>query len=178
MRLRAALSHYRWPIYLGGLLTMSVVAHGVLVYVATRPDTPRPIGDYYQRSLEWDADEAVRDASRQLGWTVGFEVPGDTPHAPGMPRPVDVHVLDRDGAPVRGLTGQLQALRPGDGGRGQSEALTEMPHLPGTYRTLLRLDQPGLWEFRLDTRRQALRFVYSQRLTLTAETALSGGGNG
>ena len=86
--------------------------------------------------------------------------------------------IARCGAPVRNLTGQLQALRPADGRLGQSEPLTEVPHLPGTYRTLLRLDQPGLWEFRLDTRRQAQRFVCSQRLTLTAAAAFTGGGEG
>ena len=38
------LSEYRWPIGLGGLLAMSVIACGVLVWVATRPDS-QGVGD-------------------------------------------------------------------------------------------------------------------------------------
>jgi len=187
VNLRQALSYYRWPLYLGGILAMAVVAQGVLVYVATRPDAPRPIRDYYQKSLEWDADAAVLAASRQLGWTVRFDLPTDTPHTPGMPRPVDVIVADRDGAPVGQLSGQLQALRPADDRLGQAADLTAIPHRAGTYRTLLRLDQPGLWILRLDLRQGAgsqssgsqggrapdsesgrLRFVHSARVSLTA----------
>jgi len=173
--LRAVLSAYRWPIYLGGLLSMSVVAQGVLVYVATRPDAPRPIQGYYDRSLEWDEDAAVAAASRELGWSTRYEVPTDTPHAPGMLRPVDIVVSDREGQPVRRLTGRLLALRPADPRLSQSGALTEIPHLPGRYRTLIRLDQPGIWEFRLDASRDALRFVHRARVSLAAVAAKSGG---
>ena len=42
VKLLRLISDYRWPIYIGGHLTMSVVACGVLVWVATRPDAPRP----------------------------------------------------------------------------------------------------------------------------------------
>lgn len=177
MTLRSALSTYRWPIYLGGLLGMSVMAQGVLVYVATRPDAPRPIGNYYQRSLSWDADAAVLEASRALGWSVRVEVPGDTPHAAGMPRPVDVRVLDRDGDPVAGLAGQLHVLRPSDARLSQSGTLTEIPHRPGTYRTLVRLDLPGLWEFRLDARQGSQRFVHTQRLNVSAGSSAVPGGD-
>ena len=166
MRLRAAISAYRWPIYLGGILAMSVVAQGVLVYVATRPDAPRPIQSYYQRSLEWDAEAATAAASGQLGWSVRYEVPTDAPHTPSMPRPVDVIVTAADGSPVGGLVGKLLAIRPADSRLSQSGALTEIPHLPGTYRTLIRLDEPGVWELRLDVARGASHFVHTERVTL------------
>lgn len=178
MTLRRAISHYRWPMYLGGILTMSVVAQGILVYVATRPDAPRPIRDYYQRSLAWDVDAAVVEASRQLGWSVDFAVPTGVPHAAGMPRPVDVSVQDRDGVPVQGLSGQLQALRPSDARLNQVGVLTEIPHLPGTYRTLMRLDAPGVWELRVEARQGSQRFVHSQRFELAVDPPLSGGGDG
>ena len=58
MKLLRLISEYRWPIYLGGLLSMSVVACGVLVWVATRPDSPRPIKGYY---------EAAQDLGRRRG---------------------------------------------------------------------------------------------------------------
>ena len=92
MKLFKLISEYRWPIYLGGLLTMSVVSSGVIAWVATRPDTPRPMKDYYETARAWDANEAVEEASRQMGWSVRYELPSDVPHFAGMPRPVDVRV--------------------------------------------------------------------------------------
>jgi len=164
--LRATVSQYRWPIYLGGLLVMSVLAHGILVYVATRPDTPRPMPDFYERAMAWDADAAVQESSRQLGWAVTYRLPQDTPHTPGMPRPVDLEVRDADGEPLRDLEATLFAVRPSDSRLNQSGDLTELPHDPGHYRALLRLDHPGLWEFHLEARRGALRFVHDERFTL------------
>jgi hypothetical protein len=169
------LSEYRWPIFIGGLLSMSIVASGVIVWVATRPDTPRPIKGYYKAARTWDADEAVEDASRQLGWTVRYELPSDAPHYPGMPRPVDVFVADRDGKPVSGLLGHLFAVRPSDARLNQSGELVQLPQTPGRYRPLVRIDMPGAWELRIDTKREALRFVHTVRLTVPAEPALPGG---
>lgn len=166
MRLFKVLSEYRWPIYLGGLLTMSIVSSGVIVWVATRPDVPRPIKGYYDAARAWDADEAVEEASRQLGWSVRYEFPADVPSFPGMPRPVDVHVADRDGKPVAGLAGHLFAIRPSDTRLNQSGELVPLPQAAGSYRTLVRMDAPGAWELRIDVRQASLRFVHAARLTL------------
>jgi hypothetical protein len=171
------LIEYRWPIYLGGLLTMSVIASGVIVWVATRPDTPRPIKGYYEAARAWDADEAVADASRQLGWTVGYEFPSDVPHYAGMPRPVDVRVADREGKPVLGLTGYVFAIRPSDTRLNQSGALVALPQTPGGYRTLVLMDAPGAWELRIDVRQGALRFVHAARVTLAAGQTTPEGAN-
>jgi nitrogen fixation protein FixH len=166
VKLLRTLSEYRWPIYLGGLLAMPIVASAALVWVATRPDSPRPITGYYEAARAWDAGAAVEEASRQLGWTVLYEVPADVPHYPGMPRPVDVRVADREGRPVTGLAGTLFAIRPSDSRRNQAGRLTELPQTAGSYRTLVLLDEPGAWELRLDARQDALRFVHAARVTV------------
>ena len=176
MKLLRTVSEYRWPIYLGGLLTMSIVASAVIVWVATRPNSPRPIKGYYEAARTWDVDEAVQDASRRLGWTVRYELPSDVPHYPGMPRPVDVRVADRDGTPVSGLAGKLVAIRPSDTRLNQSGDLTELPQQAGCYRTLVVLDKTGTWELRIDARQQALRFVHAARLNVPADPAVPGGG--
>ena len=175
MKFFKVLSEYRWPIYLGGLLSMSVVASGVIVWVATRPDTPRPMRGYYEAARAWDAGEAVEQASRELGWSVRYELPPDVPHVPGMPRPVDVHVADREGTPVSGLSGSLFAIRPSDTRLNQSGDLTALPQTPGTYRTLIRIDAPGAWELRIDVRQEALRFVHAARLSVPDEPAAPNG---
>jgi nitrogen fixation protein FixH len=175
MKLLRLISEYRWPIYLGSLLAMSVIACGVLVWVATRPDSPRPIRGYYEAARAWDADEALEQASRQLGWTVRYELPSDVPHFVGMPRPVDVRVADREGRPVSGLTGHLFAIRPSDTRLNQTGDLTELPQQAGSYRTLVRMDEPGAWELRIDARQAALRFVHAARLTVPAGPAVQEG---
>ncbi len=174
MKALRVLSEYRWPIYLGGLLAMSVVSSGVIVWVATRPDTPRPIKGYYEAARAWDADEAVEAASRQLGWTVRYEVPSDIPHFAGMPRPVDIRVAGRDGAPVTGLTGHLFAIRPSDTRLNQSGAFVELPQQPGSYRTLVRLDAPGAWELRIDATQGSLRFVHAARVDIAGDAPSAG----
>jgi nitrogen fixation protein FixH len=173
VRVFRLLSEYRWPIFIGGHLTMSIVACGVLVWVATRPNVPRPIEGYYEAAQAWDMDEAVEAASRELGWTVRYELPGGIPHYPGMPRPIDVTVADRDGHPVSGLAGRLLAVRPSDTRLNQRGDLVAVPTTAGSYRTLVRLDKPGAWEFRLDTRQGAMRFVHAARVSVPADAALA-----
>lgn len=166
MKALRLLSDYRWPIYIAGHLTMSVVACGVLVWVATRPDSPTPIPGYYQTARTWDADEATIEASRALGWQVRFSLPPDVPYVAGSPRPIDIVVTDRGGRPVQGLAGTLVAIRPSDARLNQSGPLAAVPARPGGYRTLLRLDAAGAWELRIDARQDALHFVHALRVTL------------
>ena len=169
MKFFRLVSDYRWPIYIAGHLMMSVIACGVLVWVATRDDAPRPIPAYYEAAQAWDKDEAVADASRRLGWTVRYDLPGDVPHYRGMPRPVDVTVADREGRPVSGLAGDLIAVRPADARLNQRGRLVELPTHAGSYRTLVRLDEPGAWELRIDTTQQAMRFVHAARVSVNAD---------
>ena len=143
MRFLRTVSEYRWPIYLGGLLAMSIVACGVIVWVATRPDSPRPIKGYYEAARAWDADEAVAAASRQLGWSVRYELPSDVPHyrrhaAPGGRaggRPRREAGVGPGRAPVRD---PLRRHAPQSVG-----SLTELPQQPGSYRTLVVIDAPA-----------------------------------
>jgi nitrogen fixation protein FixH len=161
----------RWPLYLSGLLGMAIVAYAVLIYVATRPSAPRPIPSYYEASQSWDADEAVKEASRQLGWVVSYDLPRGVPHVAGTPRPVDVRVVDAEGRGVAGLTGRLFVMRPSDQRRSQSVSLVGLPHEPGSYRALAVVDQPGAWEFRLDVTQDALRFVHAARVAVEPDEA-------
>lgn len=166
---RGFLSANRWPLFLGGLLLMSISAQGVMVWVATRPDNPLPIADYYQKSLEWDADTALIEASRQLGWRVTVDIPAGREYAVGARRPVDISVLDREGEPVTELVGRLIAERPADLRLNGESELVEMPNQAGNYRTLAALTAPGVWEFHLDTHRGETRFVYSERVVIPEE---------
>ncbi len=173
MKFFRIVSAYRWPMYLGGLLLMSVTANAILVYIATRDDAPRPVEDFYEKSLDWDADAALVEASRQLGWVVEYGIPEGPQYSLDAPRPVDIVVKDQDGSGVIGLAGRLVAVRPADPALNQEGELVELPHAPGSYRTLVHLRAWGIWEFNLDAQRDQLRFVYSGRVHVPAgaETA-------
>jgi nitrogen fixation protein FixH len=155
---------------------MAIAAYAVLIYVATRPTAPRPIPRYYEASQQWDADEAAQEASRKLGWGITYDLPKGVPHVAGMPRPIDVRVVDREGRGVAGLTGRLFVIRPSDERQSQSAPLVGLPHQAGRYRALAVVDQPGAWEFRLDTRQDALRFVHAVRVTVEPDPAPGAGG--
>jgi len=174
MKILQTLRAYRWPLFLMSFLVMSVTAQGILVYVATRPDVPQPLDDYYERSQQWDRDSALRGASKQLGWKVRFEVPRGDQYMKGMPRPVDVEVVGSDGQAVSGLSGELVALRPSNQRLNSRGKLTELPHAPGHYRTLVRLAAPGIWELNVDARRGGVRFVHTQRVSISTISAKGG----
>jgi hypothetical protein len=150
----------RWPAFLGGILLMSITAHAILVFVATRGNAPRPVDRYYERSLEWDADAADVAASRELGWQVAFDIPGGDQYQITTVRPVDIIILDRDGKAVVGLTGRLVGQPPGDTSLLESP-LTELPHDPGHYRTLARL-APGIWKLSIDAHLGDTHFVHTE----------------
>jgi nitrogen fixation protein FixH len=176
MRPGRFLSENRWPLYLSGLLGMAICAYGVLIYVATRPNAPRPLPRYYETSQRWDADAAVEAASRQLGWTVTYDLPAGVPHVAGTPRPIDVRVVDRNGQGIAGLAGRLLAVRPSDSRMNDAGELFAIPQQPGAYRALVHVDEPGLWELRVDAKQGAVRFVHAARVTIAADAPMAGGG--
>ena len=151
---------------------MSVVACGVLVWVATRPDAPRPIQGYYEAARAWDADEAVEDASRQLGWTRPLRAAGRRPAlSRACPARSTCTVADRDGKPVTGLTGHLFAIRPSDTRLNRDgELIGDARSTPAATARWCCVDEPGAWEFRIDTTQQALRFVHAARMDVPAST--------
>jgi nitrogen fixation protein FixH len=163
----------RWPAFLGGILMMAITANAVLVYVATRPNVPKAIENYYERSLNWDADAAVVAASRALGWTVHFAIPAGEQFAMAMRRPVDVTIRRRNGEPVTGLTGRLLCQPPGRSDQLES-GLTELPHERGHYRALAPIAQPGEWQLSLDGDVDGTPFVYSERIMVAGQPSAKG----
>lgn len=168
-RLAQLVSIYRWPLFLAGILLMSISAQATMVYFATRPDAPRPETDYYAKAQRWDADQAVLAASAALGWQIAVDVPAGEQYLRGMARPVDLTIRDRDGQPLSGLTGDLVAVRPADSRLNDRGPLTELPHEPGRYRTLLRFPVPGLWELTVDAQSGGLSFAHVARVNLAGD---------
>ncbi|MCK6548776.1 FixH family protein [Myxococcota bacterium] len=156
--------NYRWPLHVGALLGLSIIAQGFIVYYATSSDAPHPLSGYYEKSLQWDRDQAVEAASAQLGWKVEIALPAGPEVVDGMARPIDVHLVDGAGNPVTGLSAELYALRPADTRLNVKARLVELPHAPGHYRTVVLLGAPGLWELGIDGKLGAARYIHHERV--------------
>ncbi|MGE0556130.1 MAG: FixH family protein [Gemmatimonadales bacterium] len=130
-----------WPIALAGVLGLTVVANGVLVYQATRAGPAATEPDYYQRALDWDSTMAQARVNLELGWRVSGRLTGD-----GR---VELAVSDRDGAPIAlaRIDGEGFALAGGDAYR-----LSLAPIGDGNYEGRLGDRRAGLHEIRLTIR--------------------------
>jgi nitrogen fixation protein FixH len=162
----------RWPIGLQLIMAMVISANVVLLYLATHADASRPLPDWYERAANWDETQALQESSRDLGWSVSWEVPQGPEYGQGMPRPVDLQVRDRHGQPLSGLTGVVEAVRPTGSTTGDRSEISELPQEPGSYRCLLRFSADGLWQLDLTLQQGALTWLGSHRLELHTQEAM------
>jgi hypothetical protein len=156
----------RWPVFLGAILSMSVLAQGIMVYHATSKEAPLPQEKYYEKAEAWDKSQAELESSRKLGWTVSFAMPSGPQYVAGSARPVDVLITDNKGELVRGLTGKFLATHPSESRLNASGQLTELPQEPGHYRVLIPFPIGGLWDFHLDMHKGQQPFVHSERFII------------
>lgn len=159
----------RWPIGLQMIMAMVISANMVLLYLATHAGASRPLDDWYERAVNWDETQALHESSRELGWSVAWDIPTGPEYGPGMPRPVDLAVSDGRGQPVSGLVGVVKAERPAGTALGSQAAIAELPQTPGTYRCLLQFSADGLWQLDATLRQDELTWVGHHRLELRSE---------
>lgn len=132
-------SHIRYPAMIFGLLGMTLVVNIILV-VAVRSDGGAQImEDYYEKSVHWDEQAAIRQESDKLGWTLTVDLPRE---APG-----EVRVTNADGLPVTGLSATLRLRRPHLAEDVAQVDLTAVGGQPGVYRFEHPSAHAGLWDF-------------------------------
>lgn len=156
--------HIGWPLLVVLLLTMSVGTVTTMVLASRSDGGAQVIDDYYRKAVAWDTLAAERRASAALGWhaTLAVEAP-----AADTLRAVLVTVVDRQGVPVAGLSGTVQAGRPHRATLLDAQPLAPAD-VPGTYRLALRLDGEGLWDFEVRAHRADERFVATLRHEIRA----------
>lgn len=148
-----------------GMLGVNVAAHVVLLWAARDPAGSAIEPDYYRKALAWDSTLALHRAAEALGWSAEAAL---GPPGPGGAT-LELRLLDRAGAPLRGLWFHVEAIHNAEGPRvatadlGSRERPAE-PDAEGTYRMVLPIRRAGWWELRLDARRGRDRFVTSLRL--------------
>lgn len=59
-----------WPVSIAGVLALTVVANGFLLYEATKPGTEAVEPDYYRKAVNWDSAMAQARRNVVLAWRV------------------------------------------------------------------------------------------------------------
>lgn len=153
--------HIGWPMAIVGLLSLSVIASLVTVYASRSDGGAQVIEDYYHKAATWDSTHALQTASDALGW----QVDATAEPAQDTARVIRLHILNKDGEPVTGLQGTINAFRPQQAQRVDQSALTETA--PGLYQQQLSMLQTGLWDIELNATHDGTPFLKRIRLEVT-----------
>ena len=151
----------RWGALVIGFLSFSVGLGIAAITLAARDPSVAVIPDYYQRALDWDETQRIRQESEALGWEVrqGIGFGGD----------LNLVVVDKQKQPVaidRGTFVAFHHARANDLHQARITASSE-----GTINIPSLIRRAGLWQFELDlVDQQGQRFVKSwQQNILPAE---------
>jgi nitrogen fixation protein FixH len=144
-----------WPVAIVGVLGVTVLANGVLLYEATRGDATAYESDYYRKAVLWDSTVAQAGRNAALGWRLSgsFDPSGR----------ISVRLVDRAGAPVDRATVSLEGFAIAHGTGDFRATMAE-----GTdhrYDSTVPLAHGGLHEVRFTAVRGAERFTATLRGT-------------
>jgi len=153
-------AHIRWPAFVIGLLLISITASAYTFYQAQADGGAAIVEDYYKKGKAWDQTARAQKAGQ------AFDVTVDVQALSGEFRPVEVVVRDADGRAVTDLSGMLHARRPHLTGSVAAVPLVPVDDRPGTYRQLLPVQEPGIWDFVIDGTRADTPVQMTVRLTL------------
>ena len=153
--------HITWPLFIVGLLSMSVVTVVITVVAARSDGGPQVIDDYYRKAVNWDETAALQAASDALGWQADIAIPSDPLNTTA--RPVDITLVDREGRPIAEAQGTIRAFRPHRAQAVAERPLTAVPETPGLYRQVFPIQQAGLWDFEIIARKDTMTFITTIR---------------
>lgn len=130
-----------WPLGIVAGLSIVAVANAIMITYALQNPSVRVSEDPYLDGLHYDEVIAERRASEALGWDVDIDV-----CATGMGETCEVALVvrDRSGAPVRGLTGSVDARRGDNEALDRNASFEELSD--GRYLASVGLATGGLYE--------------------------------
>ncbi len=143
-----------WPWLVTAALLFTVgVNVAMLVAVSRDPNGSVVEPDYYRKAVAWDQTMARQSASDGLGWRASA-VLRRTAADSGA---IEVRAVGRDGAPIIGARVVATLIHNRDAANPIRVALQE--GAPGRYGAPVLLAHRGLWEVRVDARRDTDRFL-------------------
>ena len=136
-----------WPIAIAGVLGVTVVANGFILYEANHgPTAVEP--DYYRKAVDWDSTLAQETRNGVLGWQLTASL--------GKDGELAARLASASGAPIEGATISVQGFAIAYDG----ELTTDLTARPGAqYNGIVRLSHGGLHELRFLVRQGRDRFT-------------------
>jgi nitrogen fixation protein FixH len=138
-----------WPVAIVGVLGVTVVANGILLWAASDPQGSALEPDYYARGVRWDSTLAARRASDALGWSGEARVIA----RPGEELEIRVALEDAAGAPLDGATVRIEAIHNAEAATPWHATLEARG--AGVYAARIASRRAGLWEVRVEAARTA-----------------------
>ena len=149
----------RWPMIIVGLLAGHVTLMMVACAIATHDKSFSVVPNYYGRAVNWDQEQALRRASKELGWHVAVQASGRV-DASGR-RAVSFVLSDANGNPVRDATLEADFFHHAHPEAERVVKLEADPQQPGRFPALLSMPYSGTWEFHFAASGQGKTFTES-----------------
>jgi len=138
-----------WPLSIAGVLGLTVVANGFLLYVATKTDTEAVEPDYYRKAVNWDSAMAQARENVALAWQVqGRLDPGGE---------LTLRLTDSTGAPLDGARVAVEGFALAQAAEFYHATLAL--ESAGTYEGTIPRPHGGLHEVRVTVIRGSDRFT-------------------
>ncbi len=155
-----------WPGMIFALLGMNVVIVGITMYAATSDRSFAIEPGYYDKAMRWDERAAAQQASDRLGWKARLRVRGaDDAVAGSMPK-LSIVLCDGESAPIENaaLSGEMFHHA-----RSSERFGIEFHAIGGgEYVALAPIERTGVWQVRLQARRDGEVFVLERSLLIGA----------
>lgn len=143
-----------WPSLVVALLLLSVGTQVVAIVLATSDESFAVEPDYEQKAANWDQHQQQLALNARLGWSLELSI---APAATQRERTVRLVLLDSFARPLDGVVVDVEAFHNARASEIHSARLE--PTRMGEYGAVLPIERPGLWEFRIDARRDQDRFT-------------------
>jgi hypothetical protein len=154
----AAPRGWYWPWFVVAALAFTVGVNIVMMVAATSDANGSVVEpDYYRKAVAWDQAMARAAESAKLGWRTRVALERATADSARLV----VEVTGADSLPVRGARFSAELIHNADAARPVRAVLAESRD--GRYEAMVAVRRTGMWEVRLEARRDVDRFVTSQR---------------
>lgn len=150
-------AHIFWPGFIISLLLFSITWSMTILMVAQADGGPQIIPDYYQRSVNFDEEQATRDKARKLGWTLDVDMDGPI---------AELHIVDAGGEAVKDIEGIVGFGRPSLATKMESARLTADEERPGVYLFTNLAETPGLWDLGVVVDKSEKTYHWTLRVTV------------
>jgi nitrogen fixation protein FixH len=148
-----------WPIGITMILATTVVANLVVMRIANNDPSFSVEPDYYKKAVFFDSTMVQAQRNVDLGWTAESSVDAIVP---GMPTRLRVQLRDREARPLLGVVVTATVLF--NARANERTTVTLRDEGGGVYAAAMPINVPGVWEVRVDARRDSAHLSTSARI--------------